>query len=142
ERRALDRIQANATDADHGHALEWPYLGTVDHGAKAGQHAAAKQAGNLHGQVVGHLCGLELVDHGVLGQTADGSSELHERLALLVAVMRPGPLLVLAHVAQAEHAVQAAAAAAGDRRHDHVVAWLDRGDAIADLLDHSRALVA
>ena len=49
---ALDHVQADAADAEHGDRLARLDVGPVERGADAGQHAAADEAGRAERDVV------------------------------------------------------------------------------------------
>ena len=146
ERRALDRVDADAADpVDHGRVAR-PDAARVHRGAPSGRHPAADQRHRLERQVVVDLDAGVLGHHRPLGERAE-QAHLAEVLAVRVEPERAVRQAVLeeqrAEVAQVGHAAGAEPAVPAGRqeRADHVVARLEPADAGADLLDDPRPLV-
>src|SRR6185437_13960089 len=146
ERRALDRVDADAADPVHHGRVARPDAARVDRGAPAGRHPAAGQRHRLQRQVVVDLDAGVLGHHRPLGERAE-QAHLAEVLAVGVEPERAVRQAVVheqrAEVAQVGHALGAEPAVPAGRqeRADHVVARLEPGHPGADLLDHPRALV-
>src|SRR5690348_11119264 len=143
----LDRVDADAADAEDRHRVAGSDVRGVHGRAPAGRHAAADQHGLLQRQVVVDLDDRGLADGAVLAEGPDhahgaviAAGACHrEPLAGQVALEDRG-----AHVADglAAGGAVAADAAVRDERADDVVAGLDPGHARAGLLDDPGALVA
>ena len=147
ERRALDRVDADAADpVDHGRVAR-PDAARVDRGAPAGRHPAADQRHCLKRQVVVDLDARMLGHHRPLGERAE-QAHLAEVLAVGMEPERAVRQAVVheqrPEVAQVGHALGAEPAVPAGRqeRADDMVAWLEPGHAGADLLDHPGPLVA
>ena len=93
---ALDRVGADAADADHDDGVAGLHVGRVDGGAPSGDHAAAEQAGLVERDVLVDLDAAGLVDDRVVGERAEQAHQA-EVLALGVVARRavgdlqPGP---------------------------------------------------
>ena len=120
------------------------HLRRMEHRADTGHHAATHQRAAIERHVVAHL------HHGMLvHQHVFGEGREVERLVQHLALPGEPPrgtgqqlhLGVLAEIRMAGHALRALAA---EHRQagDHVIAWLDVGDVLADRLDHAGRLVA
>src|SRR6185437_13940258 len=143
---ALDRVDADATDAHDDNRVAWLGLGGADCAAVAGGHAAADQ-GRLvqRGAVVDLHHGLGRHDR-VLGERAE---QAHLAVALVLVVEAVGAVQlradyeVHAEFAEVLHAPGAvrAAAAAGKEGQDDRVALLDVIDLGPDLDHDAGALV-
>src|SRR5690242_12492905 len=144
---ALDRVDADAADAEDRHRVAGGDVRGVHGGAPPGRHAAADQHCLFQRQVVVDLDDRGLADRAVL---AEGPDHAHgaviaagtghrEPLAGQVALEDRG-----AHVADglAAGGAVAADAAVRDERADDVVAGLHPGHARPDFLDDPGALVA
>ena len=146
--RALDHGQADAAEAEHGHAGPGLDLRGVEHRADAGGDAAAEQADLVERRRRVHLGGGDLGDDRVLRERRRAHVVV-ERLAAGgepgAAVGHHAPALgdadSLAQVRLARHAELALAALRRVER-DDVVAGRDGRYAGADILDDRAALVA
>src|SRR5215468_10574393 len=147
QRGPLDGVDADAADPVDGDGVARLGGRRVHGRAEAGRHPAADQHDLVQRQVRVHL------DRGVLGDDrALGERAEHAHAAeVLAAGMEPVGAVGQApvqdrgtHVAQVRLAGRAPAAMAADReeRADHVIAGLQPGDALTDLLDDPGALMA
>ncbi|MNS80900.1 hypothetical protein D3C72_1145970 [compost metagenome] len=142
---AVDRGQPDAAAADHGNGLARLHLRGMDHRAHAGGHRAADQRSAVQRHVTADRHQRVFVDQHLLGKGRQ-VQELVHRAALACHQAR---LLALAAAriglgAQRQVAGQAvlAVAAVGRQTGDDMVAGPDRADLCANLLDHTRGLVA
>src|SRR5436190_4933005 len=143
----LDGVDADAADAVDGDGVARFGGRGVDRRAEAGRHPAADQHDLVQRQVRVDL------DRGVLGDGPElGERAEHAHAAeVLAAAVEPEGLVgqapnqeIGAQVAQVRLAGRAPPAVPAHRqeRADHVVAGLQPGDALPDLLDDPGALVA
>src|SRR5215470_13267250 len=147
QRGPLDGVDPDPADAVDGDGVARLGGRRVHRGAEAGGHPAADQHDLVQRQVLVHLDGGVLGDDRALGERADHA---HAAEVLAAAVEPVGAVRQAAvqnggaHVAQVRLAGRAPPAVAAHRqkRADHVVAGLQPGDALADLLDDPGALVA
>src|SRR5215468_2529373 len=146
QRGSLDGVDADAADAIDRDGVARLGGRGVHRGAEAGGHPAADEHDLVQRQVRIHLDGGALGDDRTLGERADHAHAAEVLAAGVEPVGAVGQAAVQdrgAHVAQVRLARRAPPAVAADRqeRADHVVAGLQPGDALADLLDDPRALV-
>ena len=132
-------LESHATEAPHRGGVAALHLRAVPHGSRARHHAARDQARGGERHVLVDLHRLQLADHRVLGERRR-AREVPRGLPLVEEALgavadRLPAARGMAGVAHAAHA-----AVRNGREHD-VVADGDEGDALADLLDDSRALV-
>ena len=146
--RALDRVDADAADADDDHGLARLHVGQVDRRAPAGGDPAADQGGLVEGDVVVQLDAGRLVHHGVRRECAETAHDAE--VGAVGGVMAGGHVTDLASEDQKSAEVtqvrsaRGAGRAAAARRHEaerHMVARLDAGHARTDLDDLAGALV-
>jgi len=119
ERRALDRVDADAADpVDHGRVAR-PDAARVHRGAPARRHPAADQCHRLQRQVVVDLDAGVLGHHRALGERAQ-QAHLAEVLAVGVESERPVRQTVVheqrAEIAQVGHALRAEPAVPAGRQ--------------------------
>ena len=136
----LDGRLADAAGADDRHRLARLDLGPVEHRPGAGDDRAADEAGSLERDLGVDDDGLGLCDHDLLGEHA-GVGEAEG----LLAAGREGPLVPperVSAVGRLAPVAGVAAPAVAQRGQHDVVADLHLGDGVADLLDHTGALVA
>src|SRR5215468_1932715 len=147
QRGPLDGVDADAADPVDGDGVARLGGRRVHRGAEAGGHPAADQDDLVQRQVRVDLDGGVLGDDRALGERAEHA---HAAEVLAAAVEPVGAVRQAAvqdggtHVAQVRLAGRAPAAVSADReeRADHVVAGLQPGDALTDLLDDPGALMA
>src|SRR5215831_19063257 len=146
QRGPLDGVDADAADPVDGDGVARLGGRRMHRGAEAGGYPAADQHDLVQRQVRIHLDGGVLGDDRALGERSDHAHAAEVLAAGVEPVGAVGQAPVQdrgAHVAQVRLARRAPPAVAADRqeRADHVVAGLQPGDALADLLDDPRALV-
>src|SRR6266487_4194793 len=147
QRGPLDGVDADPADPVNGDGVARLGGRGVHRGAEAGGDPAADQHHLVQRQVRVHLDGGVHGDDRALGERAEHA---HAAEVLAAAVEPVGPVRQAAiqdggaQVAQVRLAGRAPPAVAAHRqeRADHVVAGLQLGDALADLLDDPGTLVA
>ena len=144
--RALDRVEADAARADHGHGHAGVGGGLVDHCADAGRDGAADQRRDIHRHLVGDREAGLLRGHDMLAEDAQ-LAHLEDLRAVLVAQPhgaveqpRAGRLVRVAEL-RLSPAAGGALAAGRDEREDAAVARLEFAHAGADGLNRACALV-
>ena len=142
DRRALDRVEADAPGPDHDRRRPGAERGRAGHRADAGDDSAGEQRGGVEREARRNDHGLRGVDHDLLGE-GGGAQAVGQRLAVEPVQGAPG---VQREPRLARHGCAPAAgetAPAGpDQRHDDVIADPETADALSNLGDHPRGLVS